>query len=627
MTRRVLHIGKFFPPDRGGMESFLSELILAQHMQGLDASAVVHGNPLPDDPDWLTRVPVQWRMVYTPIALGFRHAMAKAIQKYQPDVLHLHMPNVAVFWLLTMPAARRIPWVVHWHSDVIVSAQSPLALRVAYMAYRPFEQAILELSDRIVATSETYLDASEPLADWRYKCSAIPLGINTDKPTPNPDVPHFEWAPDSLRLLSIGRLAHYKGFETLIKTVAATPGTQLVIAGDGENRQALTQLIAQSTPTHQSPRIHLLGEVGESLKHQLLGSCEVFCMASRERTEAFGVVLLEAMVHSKPCIVANLPGSGMPWVVKMAGAGLSHIALDDVVSWTKVLGELIDNRVQLADWGEQGRRGLEKHFSIEACANAISSQYATSPPVQKISLEYLWVQAKPAQAPERAEVLIVIPARNEAATIATVVQSALQQGWQHILVINDNSTDTTGLLAQQAGAQVIRPTLPTGAWGAMQLGLRYALAQGFHAVITLDADGQHEVLELPKLLSQAAHGDVIIGAHPQRISPMRQLAWRWFKLITGLDVQDLTSGFRYYNKNAMQLLASGEATLLDYQDVGVLLMARRAGLRIQEVPVQMHARVSGHSRIFSSWLQVTRYMLATTVLCMSRWRTTKPSDH
>ena len=157
----------------------------------------------------------------------------------------------------------------------------------------------------------------------------------------------------------------------------------------------------------------------------------------------------------------------------------------------------------------------------------------------------------------------------------------------------------------------------------MQLGLRYALAQGFHAVITIDADGQHEVSELPKLLSQATQGDVIIGAHPQRISWMRKLAWRWFSLITGLDAQDLTSGFRYYNRSAMQLLSSGEATLLDYQDIGVLLMARRAGLRILEVPVQMHARISGHSRIFSSWLHVIRYMVATTVLCMSRWQTTK----
>jgi glycosyltransferase involved in cell wall biosynthesis len=605
------------------MESFLSELILAQRLQGLDAAAVVHGDPLPDDPDWLIRVPVQWRMVYTPIAMGFRSAMTQAIQRFQPDVLHLHMPNVAVFWLLTMPAARQIPWVVHWHSDVVVSTQSPLALRVAYMAYRPFEQAILELADRIVATSQTYLEVSEPLAGWRYKCRAIPLGINTDKPLPPPDAPAFEWEPHSLRLLSIGRLAHYKGFETLIKAVAATPGLQLVIAGDGENRQALKQLIRDSTPPGQQPSVQLLGEVSESLKHQLLDSCEAFCMASRERTEAFGVVLLEAMVHSKPCIVADLPGSGMPWVVKMAGAGLSHIALDDVASWTQVLSELKDNRARLAAWGEQGRRGLEKHFSIEACANAIFGQYANRQPVQQISQEYQIVQTNPTQAPERAEVLIVIPARNEAATIATVVQSARAQGWQHILVIDDNSTDTTGALAQKAGAKVIRPTLPTGAWGAMQLGLRYALAQGFHAVITIDADGQHEVSELPKLLSQATQGDVIIGAHPQRISWMRKLAWRWFSLITGLDAQDLTSGFRYYNRSAMQLLSSGEATLLDYQDIGVLLMARRAGLRILEVPVQMHARISGHSRIFSSWLHVIRYMVATTVLCMSRWQTTK----
>ena len=79
MTVRVLHVGKFFPPDRGGMESFLAELVLAQQAQGLEVSALVHGQPLAHDPDWLVRVPVQLSLVYTPIALGFRAALAQSV--------------------------------------------------------------------------------------------------------------------------------------------------------------------------------------------------------------------------------------------------------------------------------------------------------------------------------------------------------------------------------------------------------------------------------------------------------------------------------------------------------------------------------------------------------------------
>ena len=602
------------------MESFLAELVLAQQSSGLEVAAVVHGQPRTEDPDWLVRVPVQWRLVYTPIASGFRRAIARAIERFEPDILHLHMPNVAVFWLLTLPQAQRIPWVVHWHSDVIVSSRSPWPLRLAYMAYRPFEQAVLERCDRIVATSDTYLSVSEPLSHWRYKCAAIPLGISTALPRHPQDgrAPAFAWADGPLRLLSIGRLAHYKGFETLIRAVAATEGVQLAIAGDGEGRARLLEMVKACTPPGQPPRIHLLGEVSEAHKHQLLASCDAFCLASRERTEAFGVVLLEAMAHAKPCLVADLPGSGMPWVVRTAGAGISGIAVDDPHSWAQALANVRDHRERLQSWGQQGRQGLETYFSIEACAQAISGQYASSPMASQISREYRIAQPDPALAAQRTDVLIVIPARNEQATIASVVRQALQAGWHHVLVIDDHSQDDTGRLAREAGAQVIRPALPTGAWGAMQLGIRHGLTQGFLAVITMDADGQHEVDELPKLLHRADQADVLIGAFPQRMSWMRKLAWAWFALITRLQAQDLTSGFRYYNRRAMEVLAGPQATLLDYQDVGVLLMLGYAGLRIQEVPVRMNARAAGKSRIFSSWWQIFNYMATTTLLALSR---------
>ena len=139
MALRVLHIGKFYPPHRGGMESFLADLINAQRAQGIEAAALVHGTPLPQDPDWLVRVPVQFHAVYAPIAIGFRAAMKRAIERFDPDVLHLHMPNNSVFWALLLPEARYIPWVVHWHSDVVVS-NIKWSVALAYMLYRPFEQ-------------------------------------------------------------------------------------------------------------------------------------------------------------------------------------------------------------------------------------------------------------------------------------------------------------------------------------------------------------------------------------------------------------------------------------------------------------------------------------------------------
>jgi hypothetical protein len=158
----------------------------------------------------------------------------------------------------------------------------------------------------------------------------------------------------------------------------------------------------------------------------------------------------------------------------------------------------------------------------------------------------------------------------------------------------------------------------------MQLGVRHAWSMGYEAVITMDADGQHEVQQIPHLLAASSNADVVIGSHTERASRLRRMAWHWFRAIGGFDLRDLTSGFRCYNRQAMETLASDEATLIDYQDVGVLLLLRKAGLVIVEVPVRMNARQVGRSRIFGSWFSVAHYMITTTLICLSRWRA--PTD-
>ncbi len=583
------------------MESFLADLIDEQHSQGLQAHALVHGDPLPQDPIWLRRVPVQMSLIFAPIAVGFRAAFARAIEEIRPDVLHLHMPNNAVFWALTLPSARQIPWVVHWHSDVLVSPSQRL-LKWAYKMYRPFEQAVLDQAERIVVTSPPYLAASEPLSRWRDKCAVIPLALKA-LPVKKPGL-SVKWLHGRLKILSIGRLTYYKNFETLIRAVCGAPSLQLQILGGGELKGTLQTLIDQLTPRGTTPNVQLQGEVSESEKHQWLASCDVFALASCERTEAFGLVLLEAMAHGKACVVSNLTGSGMPWVVASSQAGLSHLPVGQPQIWRETLNKVPAEDLQ--KWGQNGRAALTQRFSMPACAQMLNRQYKLA-------------QAMPLAEPDK-PLLIVIPARDEAPTIGQVVSSLSAQGYKHVLVIDDHSSDGTGQIARLAGARVARPVLPLGAWGGMQLGIRYALAHGYQAVITMDADGQHEVGEIPALLNGTKQADVVIGAFPQRVSPARRLAWQWFRMIAGFELHDLTSGFRYYSHRALVILAGEEASLIDYQDVGVLLLLRRAGMRIQEVPVTMNPRQVGESKIFHSWLSVLRYLVTTTLLCLARWR-------
>ena len=156
-----------------------------------------------------------------------------------------------------------------------------------------------------------------------------------------------------------------------------------------------------------------------------------------------------------------------------------------------------------------------------------------------------------------------------------------------MVVIDDCSSDATATIARAAGATVLPLTLQLGAWGAIQTGLRYALRHGYRTAITLDADGQHEPECISELVEPLAdrRADVVIGAFPERASRARRIAWSYFRWLTGLKLEDITSGFRAYNHTAMTVLAAPEASLLDYQDVGVLLILRRKGLRTVEVPV------------------------------------------
>lgn len=217
--------------------------------------------------------------------------------------------------------------------------------------------------------------------------------------------------------------------------------------------------------------------------------------------------------------------------------------------------------------------------------------------------------------------IILIPAYNEVATIGNVVTDAiLISGWP-VLVIDDASIDDTIKRAECAGAMILPLVTNLGSWGAMQTGIRYAVELNAPIVVTMDGDGQHQAKCIPALIAPIIAGiaDVTIGAHIKRANGAKHLAWQFFRIITGLKIEDLTSGFRGYNNKALLVLASSNATLLDYQDIGVLMLLREAGLRFIEVEVEMRPRTNGTSRIFTSWLQVARYIAITLILCIGKW--------
>lgn len=218
------------------------------------------------------------------------------------------------------------------------------------------------------------------------------------------------------------------------------------------------------------------------------------------------------------------------------------------------------------------------------------------------------------------QTLIVIPARDEAADVGDVVRRAVACGFP-VVVVDDHSVDATAEVATRAGAEVLRLPFHAGCWAAIQTGMRHALAKGYRHVVTLDADGQHNPEDVTALVAEMDQDNapsVVIASCPDRANQRRRMAWRVLRWLSGLQISDLTSGFRVYDRSAVELLASSHCTLLEYQDVGVLLKLCHRKLKIIEREVSMRPRSHGRSRIFSSWPVVFYYLAYSCLIGTSR---------
>lgn len=373
---RVLHLGKYLAPHPGGIERFLAELMPAQRRDGVFPAALVHAESASHGPRCrlqaraaVVRAPVSTTRAYTPISLGWPGHLHRLITRWKPDVLHLHLPNPSAFWALALPGARRIPWVVHWHADVPADAMDPV-LRALYCIYRPLETAVLRRAGTIIATSAAYAQSSEPLQPWRSKVAVIPLGIG-DQPAATPDAALWP-AGTSQRLLFVGRFSYYKGLEHLVDAMALLPAdTGLLLVGSGDQHEAMTRKVAA---LGLAGRVRFAGSLGDARLAQAYASANVLCLPSIERSEAFGVVLLEAMRAGIPGVATAVPGSGMASVLGDGEAGLV-VAPADAPALARALARLRDETGLARRLGDGGRERFLREFQIDRVASQISQVY------------------------------------------------------------------------------------------------------------------------------------------------------------------------------------------------------------------------------------------------------------
>lgn len=232
-------------------------------------------------------------------------------------------------------------------------------------------------------------------------------------------------------------------------------------------------------------------------------------------------------------------------------------------------------------------------------------------------------------------ILVVIPALNEAASVGSVVkevQTALPDA--HVLVVDDGSQDGTRSVALAAGADVLSLPFNLGVGGALRAGFRYAVRFDYDAAVQVDGDGQHDPAEISLLLAALDESNLVIGARfdgcgDYPVRGARRLAIRLLARSishrTGSRLTDTTSGFRAFDRRAIELFASDYPAEYLGDTVEALVLAARAGCRVTQVPVHMRPRSGGAPS--QSALRATAYLaravLAVLLSYLSRVRSAR----
>jgi glycosyltransferase involved in cell wall biosynthesis len=199
------------------------------------------------------------------------------------------------------------------------------------------------------------------------------------------------------------------------------------------------------------------------------------------------------------------------------------------------------------------------------------------------------------------KVLAMIPAYNEAAHIAETVAGAARR--LPVLVVDDGSADDTAARAEAAGARVLRQAPNQGKGTALRAGFERALTEGYSAVLTLDADGQHDPAEIPAFLKRLAKhpADLIVGARDFSQMPLtRRIAntiGRWsFSWALGQPVRDNQSGYRLISRRLMEGLLGSREQGFEFE-VEMIAVCVRRGYVLDWVPIRtIYADEKSHIR-------------------------------
>ncbi len=360
---KVLHVGKFYPPHMGGIETHLQALC-GELAKSLDMRVVVASDDHRAADEVLgqvavSRVPTRFTLASTPLC----PAMVAHIRRSQADIVHIHLPNpMAVLAYLASGHAGRL--VVTYHSDTVRQ-------KVLGALFEPLLHQTLRRSSAIIATSPNYRRTSPILARYLDRCHVIPYGIALDQfERCDPATVSKTRAQLGERVvISVGRLVYYKGFEFLIRAMTQVRG-KLVIVGDGPLRGKLELLVGE---LGLNRKVVFAGEIQNENVVPYYHAADVFALASVARSEAFGIVQIEAMAAGLPVVNTKLD-SGVPFVSLHEQTGLT-VPPADPNALAAAVNRLLDDASLRRSLGDAARQRARQEFSLDTMTSRTCDLY------------------------------------------------------------------------------------------------------------------------------------------------------------------------------------------------------------------------------------------------------------
>jgi rhamnosyl/mannosyltransferase len=317
---RVLHLGKYFPPSRGGIETVTRDLVEGFTRRGIVCDALVASSSRRGESQRIAYGDYECRIVRAGVPLVVAstplspaYILSFLGMKDQYDVVVVHLPNPLACLALMLSGFRgRV--VLIWHSDVVQQ-------RVLRRLLSPLFSWTIRRADVVVGATSAHLEGSDYAEQLVPKGIVIPFGLDTVSYGPPSPLGGVASSRSSVHVLAIGRLVYYKGFDVLLDAMALLPEHYcLDLVGSGPLRDGLER---RAQELGLSRRVTFRGTLGEQELREAFQRCDIVCLPSVQSAEMFGMVQLEAMYHSRPLVVTDIPRSGVSSVNRHGVTGFT----------------------------------------------------------------------------------------------------------------------------------------------------------------------------------------------------------------------------------------------------------------------------------------------------------------